>query len=242
MTVISDATDAGVLISHGLAARNPVDGSDYERIYERYRTDQFFRELVDAIAAGLGLSVVGAPPTGIVLAGQAGSPFAFRLSDLGLSTEEQQLFGLVLLGVAALAYPTEQHLDTTSAQIISVERVERFLRSSITSIKSIEPVDGSIETWTISAAAAYERRPAFIPTAVEKRAAKGCTQKTIETVFDWLVRQKMARVAGRAYGPGRYLLTDRFRIMVAELAGSDALEVLRTRGRKERARDGEVSP
>ena len=116
MTYISDAGDAGTLISHGLAGRLPTEGSDYERMYERYRTDPSFKELVDAFVTGLGLSVLGAPSTGIVLAGQPGSPFAFRLSDLGLSTEDQQLFGLILLGIAALAYPNEQQLDSTAAE------------------------------------------------------------------------------------------------------------------------------
>src|SRR5258708_38800594 len=104
MTTIADATDAGALISLGLAGRNPTEGSDYERIYERFRTDPGFRQLVDAFGSGLGLSIIGAPSTGIVLAGQPGSPFAFRLSDLSLSAEDQQLFGLALLGIAALAY------------------------------------------------------------------------------------------------------------------------------------------
>ena len=240
MTTIGDATDAGILISLGLAGRNPTEGSDYARIYERYRTDPAFKDLVEAVASGLGLSIIGAPATGIVLAGQLGSPFAFRLSDLGLSVEDQQLFGLVLLGIAALAYPTEQHLDAMSAQIVSVERVERFMRSSIAPVKSLASADGSFDAWVVSAAAAYDRRPPFIPTPVEKRAAKGCTQRIVETVFDWLVRQRMAREGGRAYGPGRYLLTDRFRIMVGELAGSEAVEVLRALAHEERKRDTEV--
>lgn len=240
MTTTSDATDAGALISLGLAGRNPTEGSEYARIYDRYRTDPGFKELVEAVAAGLGLWVIGAPSTGIVLAGQEGSPFAFRMSDLGLSSEEQQLFGLVLLGLAALAYPTEQQLDATSAQIVSVDRVERFLRSSITPIKSLEPADGSPDAWVVSAAAAYDRLPAFIPTAREKRAKKGCTQRVVETVFDWLVRQRMAREGGRAYGPGRYLLTDRFRIMVAELAGAQALDVLRALARDKRTSEAEA--
>lgn len=241
MTRLADATDAGTLISLGLSGRNPTDGSDYARIYERYRTDPSFKELVDGVASGLGLWVVGTPATGIVFAGQPGSPFAFRLSDLGLSAEDQQLFGLVLLGIAALAYPTEAHLDATSAQIVSVERVERFMRTAIAPLKGLETFEGSVEAWAVSAAAAYERRPAFVPTPKEKRAAKGCTQRIIEDVFDWLVRQKMAREGGRHYGGGRYLLTDRFRVMVGELAGSDGLEVLRSLGREERARDAGVS-
>lgn len=237
----NDALEAGSLIAFGLGGRNPSEGSDYGRLFERYRTDAAFKDVVDAIALGLGLSVLGAPPSGIVLAATPGSPFAFRLSDLGLGTEDQQLFGLVLLGVAALAYPTEAQLDATSAQIVSVERIERFIRSAIEPLKGIEPVEGSFEAWTASAARAYEVRPAFIPMKVKKGPAKGCTQWFVEQVLDWLTRQKMAREAGRAYGPGRFFLTDRFRIMVGELAGSEAVEVLRNLGREVRATETEAT-
>jgi hypothetical protein len=241
MSMIADATDAGALIAFGLSGRSPAEGSDYGRVFERYRTDHQFQELVDAIASGLGLWVVGAPPSGIVLAAKAGSPFSFRLSDLNLAAEDQQLFGLVLLGIAALAYPTEAHLDATSAQIVSVERVERFMRTAIAPLKNPDALEGSIEAWTASAARAYESRPAFVPTPKEKRAAKGCTQWSIEQVLDWLVRQKMAREAGRAYGPDRYFLTDRFRVMVGEIAGSEALTTLRSLGLEEHANGTEAT-
>lgn len=241
MSDLADAVEAGSLISFGLGGRNPSEGSDYGRIFERYRTEAAFKDLVDSVALGLGLTVVGAPPSGIVLAAGPGSPFAFRLSDLGLGTEDQQIFGLVLLGVAALAYPTEAQLDATSAQIVSVERIERFIRTAIEPIKKIEPFEGSFEAWTVSAARAYEIRPAFIPTKVKKGPAKGCTQWSVEQVLDWLTRQRMAREAGRAYGPGRFFLTDRFRVMVGELAGSEALEVLRGLGREARLADAEAT-
>jgi hypothetical protein len=241
MTDLHDAVDVGSLIAFGLGGRNPSEGSDYGRIFERYRTDAAFKDLVDAVASGLGLSVLGAPPSGIVLAAGPGSPFSFRLSDLGLGTEDQQVFGLVLLGVAALAYPTEAQLDATSAQIVSVERIERFIRSAIGPLKSVEPIEGSFEARTASAARVYEARPAFIPTKIKKDAAKGCTQWSVEQVLDWLTRQRMAREAGRAYGVGRFFLTDRFRVMVGELAGSEALEVLRSLGREARLADGEAS-
>jgi hypothetical protein len=241
VSAVADGADAGALIAAGIAGRTPADGSDHARIYERYRTEPAFRDLTEAVARGLGLLVVGAPPSGIVLAAQPGSPFAFRLSDLGLSSDDQAVFGLVLLGVASLAYPTEAHLDATTAQIVSVERIERFMRASIAPLASLEAFEGSFEAWTASAARIYDARPAFVPTPKEKRAAKGCTQWSIEQVMDWLVRQRMAREAGRAYGPGRYFLTDRFRVMVAELAGSDALTVLRDLGREARAAEPEVS-
>jgi len=231
MTAATDADDAGRLISFALGGKHPTEGSEYARVFERYRTEVPFNELVDAFSTGLGLRILDAPPSGLIVAGLPGSPFVFRLSDLNLSGTDQQLFGLVLLGLAALAYPTSDHLDASSAQIVSVERLERFMRTAIEPLKSLETFDGSVDAWTISAAKVYEGRPAFIPTPKEKRAAKGCTQRTIEDVFGWLVQQRMAREGGRAYGNGVYLLTDRFRVTVAEL-GSEAFELLRSISRE----------
>jgi len=232
MTATVDADDAGRLISFALGGKHPTEGSDYARVFERYRTQVPFKEFVDAFATGLGLRVLDAPTSGLILAGLPGSPFSFRLSDLNLGAKDQQLFGLVLLGLAALAYPTADHLDVTSSQIVSVERVERFMRTAIEPLKSLEAFEGSVEAWTVSAAKVYESRPPFIPTPKEKRAAKGCTQRTIEDVFGWLVTQKMARLGGRAYGNGVYLLNDCFRVTVAEL-GSEAFELLRSISREE---------
>jgi hypothetical protein len=230
-----DAFDAGVLLAHGLSAKLPTDGSEYGRVYQRYRTEPGFKELVDAVARGLGLSIVAVPATGIVLAGEPGMPFAFRLSDLRLSTSEQQLFGLVLLGIAALAYPTDQQLESASPPIISVSRVERFMRSAIAPLRQLDAVEDSFEAWTASAAAAYDRMPEFIPTPAQKRAAKGCTQQVIESAFGWLVNQKMAReAAGRSYGPGAYFLTDRFRVLVGDIAAASALTTLKELGSQER--------
>lgn len=239
MSAQSDAADAGSLLALGLTGRVPSEGSEYARVLARYGEETPFRELVDAFATGLGLVVVRALPTGLVLAGQPGSPFGFRLSDLGLATADQQLFGLVLLGIAALAYPTEAHLDAPAAQIVSVDRVERFMRASVERLRTTSEDEASVDAWIASAARLYDGRPAFIPTKVEKRAAKGCTQRTIEDVFGWLVTQKMARV-GAGLGPNTFLLTDRFRVMVGDIAGPAAMEVLMEIARVQRAAD-EVS-
>lgn len=236
MSTHADAADAGALLAYGLAGRVPGEGSEYARVLARYGEETPFRELVNAFAVGLGLVVVRSLPTGIVLAGQPGSPFGFRMSDLGLSTAEQQLFGLVLLGIAALAYPTEVHLDAPAAQIMSVERVERFMRASVERLRATTEDEASVDAWIASAARQYESRPAFIPTKVEKRAAKGCTQRTIEDVFGWLITQKMARL-GAGLGPGTYLLTDRFRVMVGDVAGPAAMEVLTEIARHQRDAD-----
>ena len=54
----------------------PGEGSEYARVLARFGEETPFRELVEAFASGLGLAVVRVLPTGIMLAGQPGSPFA----------------------------------------------------------------------------------------------------------------------------------------------------------------------
>jgi hypothetical protein len=229
VTDLSDATAAGILIGAGFSGRTPSEGSDYGRALERYRSEVGFRNLVDSFAHGLGLTVLGTPQTGIVLAPVEGSPFAFRLSDLGsrVDSEERLLLGLALLGIAALAYPRDETLEASTAQILSVDRVERFIRAAIDPLKALDGDAETIDARVRSAALAWDRLPAFKPMAQLKGPAKGCTQRVIVDVFERLVEQRMARSGGARFGEDHYLLTDRFRLMVGEVAGGDGLEALR---------------
>ncbi len=67
------------------------------------------------------------------------------------------------------------------------------------------------------------------------RRAAGCTLRHIEMVCDWLVEHGAAREA-RSLGPDSFQLTDRFRLLVGDSAGSVAFEVLCT------VRRGQVNP
>lgn len=222
-----EATDAATLVSLGLTGRIPTEGSDYGRLYDRYRTDPGFRSLTDAVAEGLGLSVIGIPQTGLVLTARAGSPFDFRLSDLRpMDPPERVVLGLVLLGIAAYAYPKPEDLDGAEPSVLTIDRVERFMRAAIEPLAAMEAEDGSIEAFAQSAAAVYDKMPSLLRTETKQQRRKGCTTKVIEDAFRLLVDQRMARV-GPKYGVDAYLLTDRFRVHVAEIAGSDALEVMR---------------
>lgn len=223
----SQATDAASLVSFGLTGRIPTDGSDYGRLYDRYRTDAEFRALTNGVAEGLGLDVIGVEQTGLVLTARAGSPFSFRLSDLrSMEPSERLAFGLVLLGIAAYAYPKPEDLDGAEPVILTIDRVERFMRAAIEPLAKLEAVDGSIESFAKSAAAVYDRMPSLLRTETKGQRKKGCTTKVIEDAFKLLVEQRMARVGPRL-GTDAYLLTDRFRVHVAEIAGSDALEALK---------------
>lgn len=228
-----EATDAAALVQFGLTSRIPTDGSDYGRLYDRYKSDPDFRALTDAVVAGLGLRVLDTPQTGIVLTAQAASPFDLRLMDLRpMEPDERLVLGLVLLGMAAYAYPKPEDLDGSEPVILTIDRVERFMRAAIEPLSKLEAVDGSIEAFARSAAAVYDKMPSLLRTERTGQRRRGCTTKVIEDAAKLLVEQRMARV-GPKFGVDAYLLTDRFRVHVAEIAGSDALDVLRELAREE---------
>ena len=220
---------AASLLKDVLANRPLADGSDYGRLYGRYRTDASFRELFDAIASGLELTILGAPVTGMVLAPNEGSPFDFRMSDLRPSwdPDERLIAGLVLLGIAALKFPHEEDLDEIgSPKIVSIDQVEKFMRDAIKPLAAAVDDPASIESYAASAAEAYERMPGVLRTEKKGQRKKGCTTRVIADVFDLLCEQRMGRAAPR-YGKDTYVLTDRFRIQIGSVAGSEALKTMR---------------
>lgn len=110
---LTDVRAAAELITFGLARRGrPVEGSEYRTLLDRYRTELRFKDVVDTMAEGLGLEVLGTPRAGIVLAPDPGGPFATRLGDLRTMSEEERLvFGLVLISGSR---PTPTRTTSTS--------------------------------------------------------------------------------------------------------------------------------
>lgn len=220
---------ASELIAFGLGrTHRPVDGSEYRALLDRYRTDLRFKDIVDAIAQGLGLEVLGTPRSGLVLAPEPAGPFATRLADLkpGMTAEDKLVCGLVLLALAAWAYPNDVDLDDPEAKIIDVVKIDEFIRAAISDLVQVDGADGSVGERARTAAATYADLPSLRTTATGRRAA-GCTLRYIDLVCDWLVGHGAAREA-KSIGPDSFQLTDRFRMLVGDSAGSIAFEVLRT--------------
>jgi hypothetical protein len=234
MTVLdpTDARAAGELIRHALTrAARPVEGSDYRALLDKYRTDLRFKDTVDTFAGGLGLSVLGTPRSGMVLAPDRDTPFAVRLADLKITDADSKLiFGLILLAAAAYAYPNEVDLDDPDAKVVDVVKLDEFIRTAIAGLRA-DADAGTRDGMARTAAEVYVDLPSFTPTQTGRRAA-GCTLRSVETVCGWLVEQGAAREA-KALGPDAYQLTDRFRLLVADSAGSDTLDVLRAARRAE---------
>lgn len=235
---LTDASAAGQLLAFGLSrGSRPVEGSEYRTLLDRYRTDLRFKDTVDTFAEGLGLEVLGTPRTGLVLAPEPTGPFATRLADLKttMDAEEKLVFGLILVALAAYAYPSEVDLDGPDMKLVDVIRLDDFIRGAITNLRHVDvdadAADGTISERARTAARVYADMPSLIPTPQGRRKL-GCTLRSIETVCGWLVEQGAAREA-KTLGPDTYQLTDRFRLLVADSAGSEALEVLRAARREE---------
>jgi hypothetical protein len=219
---LTDVRAAAELITFGLARRaRPVEGSEYRTLLDRYRTELRFKDVVDTMAEGLGLEVLGTPRAGIVLAPDPGGPFATRLGDLRAMTEDERLvFGLVLIGIAAYAYPNDVDFDDPETKLIDIPRIDEFLRAAIAAADL--PAD---DDRARTAAEVYADLPSFVPTQTGRR-ARGCTLRAVEEVCGWLVGQGAAREAP-TLGPDTFHLTDRFRLLVGDSAGTSALEALR---------------
>jgi hypothetical protein len=170
---LTDVRAAAELITFGLARRGrPVEGSDYRTLLDRYRTELRFKDVVDTMAEGLGLEVLGTPRAGIVLAPDPGGPFATRLGDLRAMTEEERLvFGLVLVGIAAYAYPNDIDFDDPEAKLIDIPRIDEFLRAAVAA--ELPADDDRART----AAGIYADLPSFVPTRPGAgRAAAPCAR------------------------------------------------------------------
>lgn len=227
---LQDVRHAAELVSFGLRpGARPTDGNPYGLLLHRYHTEAAFRDTVDVLASGFGLSVLGTTPrTGIVVTTQPGSVFAIRTSDLrstGMSQDDKLVAGLITLAIAAYAFPHPRDLDGTDVKIIETAVLDTFIRSAIQRVATTGGDDGN-DAQARRAADVYDRMSAFIPKANKSGPAKGCTQWAIGEVLGWLVDRGAARPAP-TMGATTYQLTDRFRLLVADIGGGEALDALR---------------
>jgi hypothetical protein len=226
MNPATEAGKAAELVCFALQPKVARGADDrYGELWTEYRTDESFRDIVDAVADGLGLAVIDASEQGLVVAPMDKSPFTYRMADYatGTTPKRRMLTGLIHLGIAALAYPREADLEDDIVVRRGPEQVERFLRDACQVLADAEekdPVAGDEE----EEAEAWRE---YLSMPESKRMAKGgfsidCTMGLITRAFDWLVTQGMARQAGSTYQ-----LLDRYRVQIRELAGHAALERLR---------------
>jgi len=132
---LSDVSKAARLVQHGLDPKQrPTGDSEYRLLFDRYRTDVEFAELVKRVAEGLGLYLRSPTRLGLVLAGDIDGPFAVTLDNCGLPLrqgasrlQDRRCFGLVLTAIAAFAYPNGEALAETDNRPVRAFEIERFV-------------------------------------------------------------------------------------------------------------------
>lgn len=227
----NDHTDIGTLLAYALQpTQRPGRSQEYRRVLARYRTESDFRIATDAILHGLHTRVLSDGDFGLVLGVSPESPFAFRVSDMPHATASRTsrlMAGLVLVGVAAFAYPTPADLEEERIRRVRDVEFEQWMRSACEQMlirdAAGEPVpdDGLDEAWRV-----YHEMPSTL--VGEKGRASGrlsskCTLYWVRNVLAWLVEQGMARADNTG---GTWMLTERFRIQVKDMASEPAYAFL----------------
>jgi hypothetical protein len=236
MALTADAhTDLGVLLGFALRpTQRPGRSEEYRRVLGRYRTDREFRDAFDAVAHGLSTRVLSDGEHGLVLGVETDSPFAFRLADLpNMATRDSQLLaGLILLGLAAWAYPSPADLDDDKVRWVEDVPFEKWLRDVCERLRDTDaageiiPEQGLDDAWRVYASMP-ERRVGTQGRGAGRLSPK-CTLYWVRNVLDLMTDQGLARKDKAA---DRWMLTSRFQVHVRDMAAESAYRLLADLGR-----------
>lgn len=240
---LADITSAAFLLRCALGPKErPTAESQYRALLDRYRTDTEFAEIVSRIADGLGLDLRMPSQLGLIMAGHADGPFAVTLDNCGLPIrtgskrlQDRRCFGLVLVALAAYAYPNgESLIDPTNPTVRAIE-LERFLdRQVLTIQEATENPNDEVDGQLGAAAGEWLDLPSIAP-AERGGLRRDCRRDYVQKTLEFLVVQGRARrettlddERGKAYA-----LNDRFRIGMAEMVESVVFETLAAAARAE---------
>lgn len=235
---MDDAEDAAKLIAFGMRPRQrPAKDRVYRDLVVRYRTESDFQGLVERMARGLGLKVLGATEDiGVALAALPNSVFETKIEDYVRVARqrgegERLLHGIIHLAVAALAFPRPDDLANDGyTGRVSAEAVDTAVRDTCDRLRekaAAAEAGGDTPTdspelekvWT-----AYARRPEAALTK-DGRLAMNSTKGMITRALNFLTEQGFLAVAG-AGQDGWYRTTPRYQLQVRELAATSAFEEL----------------
>ncbi len=236
----TDARQAAHLVALGMRPKQlPARDPDYAELVRRYQQDPSFADLVEAVAAGLGLAVLAVTHrTGAVLAATDGSVFEVKIDEYARRAGfrerrdlEKALHGLIHLAVAALAFPRPDDLaDDSYVGRVSVEQVDGVVREACRVLEARATdadtgQDPPADAPDLEAAwRAYARRPEGavgrdgLPTSDSTR---GMIGKALRFLADHGFLVKASTEGG-----GTYRTTPRYQVQVRELAAEETFDQL----------------
>jgi hypothetical protein len=236
----SDAHAAAQLVGYGLRPKQlPARELAYADLVRRYTEDETFQDLVEAVAAGLGLAVLHVGmQTGAVLAAMEDSVFEVKIDEYARRAAfrerrdiEKTLHGLIHLAVAALAFPRPDDLANDAyVGRVSVEQVDGVVREACRMLdekaaaaeENHDPLEDAPQlerTWRV-----YARRPAAGVTK-SGALASDATRSMVTKAMRFLADQGfLMTVSGE--GGGTYRTTPRYQVQVRELAAEAAFDEL----------------
>lgn len=235
----ADAADAARLIALGLRPKQlPARDLIYADLVRRYQQDPVFADLVEAVAAGLGLAVLAVTTrSGAVLAAMSVSLFEVKIDEYARRVNlrdrnvEKVLHGLIHLAVAALCFPRPDDLaDDTYVGRVSVDQVDQVVREACRMLEEAaaaaeenpDPLHDAPtleQVWRV-----YARRPSAAATK-DGRLAADTTRGMITKALRFLADQGFLHTAGDE-GGGTFRTTPRYQVQVRELAAEQAFDEL----------------
>ncbi|ATL68823.1 hypothetical protein [Nocardia terpenica] len=225
----SDISDAARLLRFAFVPKErPTPGSPYRVLLDRYRTDIGFAEIVGRIADGFGVDIHAATQLGLLISGRAEGPFTVTLDNCGLPIrsgagrlQDRRCFGLVLVALAAYAYPNGEALGDAVNPTIRRAEFERFLDRRIGGLADRRGSTDEAEQQLGEAAATWLDLPEVLP-GQRGGLRHDCRRWYVNHMLTFLVDIGRARREPNLddESGAAYVLNDRFRIGLAEMSGA----------------------
>lgn len=220
-----DVQDAARLVQAALTASHHRPDPQVVQLRDRYGDDMRFRATVDAVAAGLGLQVLGATDVNLVVAATSTSPLAMRLRDVGGLTDvdDRLRLGLALLGVVAYCYPTSGQVDDRRTLVVDPVEVARELTEVCEQLEADHPADTPVDSEQLREAwRMWLRLPPVELTEHDHLRVRGSRLWFVQRACDLLAEQRLLVADG-----DRFRTTPALRVHVNHAAYELHVNLLR---------------